>query len=40
MLPLLTLRVLFALVRSAPYGTPRVSKGSAKRVFEFSRNLL
>jgi hypothetical protein len=31
-LPSLTLRVLFA-----GYGGPRVSEGSAERVFEFSR---
>jgi hypothetical protein len=41
MLPSLTLGVLFcfALVRTAAHGTPRVSEGSAKRVFGFSHRL-
>jgi hypothetical protein len=34
MLPSLTLRVLLALVRGTTYATPRVSEGSAERVFE------
>jgi hypothetical protein len=39
MLPSLTLRVPFAVVRDGPNVTPRVREGSAKRVLEFSHRL-